>query len=193
MFALSCRTCLTNAIFKISMNQDLRVFTYNRKEQWQPYLLKPRSVPSWLSQLKSKWQGLLRVSESLYGCVSTFGFACSVFSENYTVIGYGVIFLFRFQFERNVLLPDLDLSIHHWVVWLCRLWNRSYDHLWLTRIGKEKEWNLFKRKAINCAIKDWTDLKWWWKHYWTKCLCFLDFDPGYHYRPHFPVYSEISR
>ena len=37
-------------------------------------------------------------------------------SENYTVIGNGVIFLFRFHFEINVLLPDLDLSIHHWVV-----------------------------------------------------------------------------
>ena len=68
----------------------------------------------------------------------------------------------------------------------------SYDHLWLTRIGKEKEWNLFQRKAIDCVIKDWTDHKWWWKHYWTEWLCFLDFDPGYHYRPHFPVYSGIS-
>ena len=34
LFTLSCRTRLTNATFIISMNQDLRVFTYNRKEQW---------------------------------------------------------------------------------------------------------------------------------------------------------------
>ena len=38
-YCLLYRTRLTNAIFKISMNQDLRVLTYNRKEQWQPYLL----------------------------------------------------------------------------------------------------------------------------------------------------------
>ena len=57
-------------------------------------------------------------------CIGTFIRLCfhvwfclwSVLSENYTVLGFGVIFSFRFHFEINVLLPDLDLSIHRWVV-----------------------------------------------------------------------------
>ena len=152
------------------------MFTYNRKEQWQPYLLKPRSVPSWLPQLKPKWQGLLRAKQqrwqmrlrimgyaSLYQNLYTAVFPRLVLpvecpSENYTVIGNGVIFLFRFHFEINVLLPDLDLSIHHWVVWLCRLWNRStIDSSWSQRcLGRPKRcWNAMLYDHM--IISDWRE------------------------------------
>ena len=49
-------------------------------------------------------------------CFHVWFYLWSFLSENYTVTGFGVMFLFRFHFVINVLLPDLDLSIHHWVV-----------------------------------------------------------------------------
>ena len=89
---------LISASFKIWRDQKLWAFTYHREglRKAYGYMSKPRSVPSWLPQLKTKvakavnneakamvhaiksnrWS--FSVSESLYGCAFTFGFAWGV-------------------------------------------------------------------------------------------------------------------
>ena len=86
-----------------------------------------------------------------------FGFTTLLFSATITDKSlYEVLNLFpRWPLVfRSFLFPPLTdwWQSEEWLMWKC----------------------LFRRKFIGCAIKDWTDLKWWWKHYWTKWLWRLD-------------------